>query len=77
MTEDFSWVNKVSKQKLQHPDIFRNKTATSECIFTTNKAQSLDKPTEIVKDQLNPVTDSSTHSKINKFSEETLSTKRH
>lgn len=46
-----------------------------ECIFTTNKAKNLDKPTEIIKYQLNPVPDSSTHDKTNRFSKETSSDK--
>ena len=48
----------------------------SECIFATNKEQSLDEPSEIAEDQLDPTTNSYTHSKINKFSEETSSKKK-
>ena len=44
-------------------------------IFTNNKKHSLHEPLEIAKNRLNPTTDSSTHRKINKFSEETLSKK--
>ena len=60
---------------MQYPGIFYNQNGISECIFQTNKEQSLDEPIEIVKDRLNPTTNSSTHSKANKFSEETSSVK--
>ena len=61
----------IDTQNLQHHCISYNQNEGSECIFTINKEQSLDEPSEIAEDQLDPTTNSYTHSKINKFSEET------
>ena len=59
---------------MQHLDIFYNQNATPECILTTNTTQSLDEPTQTIKDQLNPTNNSFKHNKIIEFKRETSST---
>ena len=66
----------IGKQNVQQPGIFYNYKKESEYIFRTNKEHSFDEPIEIAKDKLNPTTNSSTHSRINKSSKETTSKKK-
>ena len=66
----------IGKQNVQQPGIFYNYKTGSEYIFRTNKEHSFDEPIEITKDKLNPTTNSSTHSRINKSNKETTSKKK-
>ena len=70
--ETFSF--KIQVNKTCAP-VFFNQNTVSERIFTANKEDSLDEPTEIVKDRLNQITNSLKHKAIKNFSKKTSSKK--
>ena len=67
---------KMQLEKLSYlASTLSNVILISECIFTINKAQSLNESTEIVKDRVNLIINTFMHNKINRFSEQNYQTK--